>query len=63
MEQVVSLISTVGFPIVCVIFLWRFVNTTMKDFSTMVQDFRVTLQENTLVLEKVSQKLDALNDK
>lgn len=26
MEQVVSLISTVGFPIVCVIFLWRFLS-------------------------------------
>jgi len=53
MEQVVSLISSVGFPIVCVMFLWKYVNSTMKEFIQ-------TMSENTRMLEKVYEKLDAL---
>ena len=53
MEQVVSLISSVGFPIVCVMFLWKYVNSTMKEFTQ-------TMSENTRMLEKVYEKLDAL---
>ena len=53
MEQVVSLISSVGFPIVCVMFLWKYVNSTMKEFTA-------TMSENTRMLEKVYEKLDAL---
>lgn len=54
METVVSLISSVGFPIVCVIFLWRYVNSTMKEFTT-------TMHENTMMLQKVYDKLDSLD--
>lgn len=54
METVVSLISSVGFPIVCVIFLWRYVNSTLKEFTQ-------TMSENTRMLEKVYEKLDALD--
>ena len=54
METVVSLISSVGFPIVCVIFLWRYVNSTLKEFTT-------TMHENTMMLQKVYDKLDNLD--
>lgn len=54
METVVSLISSVGFPIVCVIFLWRYVNSTLKEFTT-------TMHENTMMLQKVYDKLDVIN--
>lgn len=54
METVVSLISSVGFPIVCVIFLWRYVNSTLKEFTT-------TMHENTMMLQKVYDKLDAMD--
>lgn len=54
METIVSLISSVGFPIVCVIFLWRYVNSTLKEFTQ-------TMSENTRMLEKVYEKLDALD--
>ena len=53
MEQIVSLISSVGFPVVCVMFLWKYVNSTMKEFTQ-------TMSENTRMLEKVYEKLDAL---
>lgn len=54
METVVSLISSVGFPIVCVIFLWRYINSTLKEFTT-------TMHENTMMLQKVYAKLDSLD--
>lgn len=54
MDTVVSLISSVGFPIVCVIFLWRYVNSTLKEFTQ-------TMSENTRMLEKVYEKLDAID--
>lgn len=53
METIVSLISSVGFPIVCVIFLWRYVNSTLKEFTT-------TMHENTMMLQKVYDKLDVM---
>ena len=53
MDEAVQLISTVGFPIVCVMFLWRYVNTTMKEFTD-------TMRENTAILTKFMQKLDDL---
>lgn len=53
MNEAVQLISTVGFPIVCVMFLWKYVNTTMKEFTE-------TMRENTAILTKLMQKLDDL---
>lgn len=54
METVTTLITTVGFPIVCVMFLWKFVNDTMKEFTK-------TMQENTLMLQKLYEKIDTLD--
>lgn len=56
MEQVVSLISSVGFPIVCVMFLWKYVNSTLKEFTQ-------TMHENTQMLQKVYEKLDSMDNK
>lgn len=56
MEQAVSLVSTVGFPIVCVMFLWKYVNSTLKEFTQ-------TMHENTQMLQKVYEKLDSMDSK
>ena len=58
METVVSLISSVGFPIVCVIFLWRYVNSTL---NSTLKEFTTTMHENTMMLQKVYDKLDSLD--
>ena len=54
MSEAVQLISTVGFPIVCVMFLWRYVNTTMKEFTDI-------MKENTMALQKLMQKIDDID--
>lgn len=50
-EIVTRLVSSLGFPIVVCIFLWRFVTTTMRDFMNMIA-------ENTRTLNKICDKLD-----
>lgn len=37
-ETIVQLISTIGFPIVCCLFMWKFITETMKNFSTLIRD-------------------------
>ena len=50
-ETIVSLIGSLGFPIVCCIFMWKYINTTMKDFTK-------TIEENTKMLNKLCDRLD-----
>lgn len=51
-NTVVSLISSVGFPIVCCFFMWRYINTTLKDFTA-------TMAENTKMISKLCDKLES----
>lgn len=55
MNEAVQLISSVGFPIVCVMFLWKYVNTTMKEFTE-------TMKEVTHMLTKIMQKMDDIGE-
>ena len=51
LETVVSLVSSVGFPIVCCFFMWRYINTTLKDFTN-------TMNENTKMISKLCDRLE-----
>lgn len=51
MNEITTLISTLGFPIVCCVFMWRYINTTLKEFTK-------TMTENTALLQKLIDKLD-----
>lgn len=35
-ETVVSLITSVGFPIIACVYMWKYINTTLKDFTEMM---------------------------
>ena len=50
-NEIVTLISTIGFPIVCCFFMWKYISSTMKEFMK-------TIQENTQVTQKLCDKLD-----
>lgn len=50
-ETAVSLVSSVGFPIVCCFFMWKYINTTLKDFTN-------TMNENTKMIAKLCEKLE-----
>lgn len=49
-ETIVSLISSVGFPIICCVIMWKYINTTMQDFTK-------TMNENTRMIEKLCERI------
>lgn len=55
LEGIVSVISSIGFPIVACIFMWRYINTTMKEFT-------MTMQKNTSMLEKLYELIGKKED-
>ena len=50
-EVITTMIGSLGFPIVCCYFLWKYINSTMKEFTN-------TMAENTKMLNKICDKLD-----
>lgn len=55
-EIITSLIGSIGFPIVCCIYMWRYISVTMQKFTE-------TMQQNTLMLEKLTNKIDDLEER
>ena len=51
LNEIISLISSVGFPIIACVFMWRFISTTLKEFTN-------TMVQNTAVLTKLAEKID-----
>lgn len=52
-KDITQLIGSLGFPIIACVYMWRYINSTMKDFTK-------TMQENTEVLIRLCEKLDDL---
>ena len=50
-------ITTLGFPIVCVFFLWRSIQDTMKNQQEETKRLREILEKNTLILTKLMERL------
>lgn len=51
LETMVSLVSSVGFPVVACAFMWKYINTTVKELTS-------TLNENTKMIAKLCEKLE-----
>lgn len=52
-QQISAHIGSLGFPIVSCVFLWKFINATLKDFTS-------SLNANTKLLDKICVKLDEM---
>ena len=55
-QEITALISNVGFPIVCVMFMWKYISASMTDFTK-------SLTEVTVTLNKICDRLDDLERK
>lgn len=53
MEQITTLIGSLGFPIVACVFLWKFISTTLQEFTK-------AMNSNTQMLKKVSDSIDKI---
>lgn len=57
-QNVVQIISTVGFPIaMCLLFFW-YINKMNEKHADEVSKLSEALQNNTLVMQKLVDKLD-----
>ena len=55
-QEITALISNIGFPIVCVIFMWKYISTSMSELTK-------SLTEITITLNKICDRLDDLERK
>lgn len=51
MNEIVNVISSMGFPIVACIYMYKYINTTVKELTNVIND-------NTKILIKLSEKLE-----
>ncbi len=58
MQEVMSIINTVGFPIACVVFLGIYINKLNTQHKEESEKFAQALNNNTLVLQKLCDKMD-----
>lgn len=55
-QEITAIISNIGFPIVCVIFMWKYISTSITDLTK-------SLTEVTITLNKICDRLDDLERK
>lgn len=50
-QLITSWVSSVGFPILACVYMWKYISTSLKEFTE-------TINENTKMVEKLIDKLD-----
>ena len=58
LEQIVSLITTLGFPIVCCMIMWKQMLTMQAQHKEELANVTAALNNNTLVIQQLVDKLD-----
>ena len=51
-NAIASVISTVGFPIVCCFGMAYYINTTLKEFTKVMNEHTVALEKLSTVIDK-----------
>ena len=50
MQEIVQLVSTVGFPIVFCLLMWKYFSEQNRHLEEVITDFKVTMLENNRLL-------------
>ena len=58
LEQIVSLITTLGFPIFCCLIMWKQMLTMQAQHKEELNNVTAALNNNTLVIQQLVDKLD-----
>ena len=57
-EQFLSfIVGSLGFPIVCCYFMWKYINTTLKDFTEMMNKNNETISELCSKIDVIIMKI------
>lgn len=63
MNEIITAISTVGFPIVMCVFLGWYINKTQDKNNEIIQENTKTLTHLSTLLERLFKRLDVDEDK
>lgn len=56
-DLLISLVGSLGFPIVCCYFMWKYINTTLKDFTEMMNKNNETISELCSKIDVIIMKI------
>ena len=48
LQQLTNIISTIGFPIVCVIFMWRKITDSDEKYQGLLSELTIAIKELTI---------------
>ena len=52
LQQVTNIISTIGFPIVCVIFMWRKITDSDEKYQGLLSELTIAIKELTIYIKE-----------
>ena len=58
LQQILELINTVGFPIVCCLMMGYYIKYSDEKHTEEINELRKTVDNNTMALTRVLDKLD-----
>lgn len=58
MQEISQIISSIGFPIVFCLLMWRYISSQNEQLRQVISQFQVTMSENNRLLTTLCTKLD-----
>lgn len=56
LQQISNVISTIGFPIVCVIFMWRKITDSDEKYQQLLSELTIAIKELTIYIKEDEKK-------
>lgn len=56
LQQITNIISTIGFPIVCVIFMWRKITDSDEKYQQLLSELTMAIKELTIFIKEGEKK-------
>jgi hypothetical protein len=56
LQQLTNIISTIGFPIVCVIFMWRKITDSDEKYQGLLSELTIAIKELTIYIKEGDKK-------
>lgn len=60
MQDIANIVSSIGFPIVFCLLMWRYISTQNEQLRQVISQFQVTMAENNRLLLTLCNKLDVI---
>ena len=65
MQELTQVVSTVGFPIVFCLLMWKYISSqneqthqVITEFTATMREFKVTMNENNRIMTAIADKLN-----